>query len=368
MLEPSSVRGAAEGEPLPSFSILCSAYRCEDYLPATIDSVLAQSVSDWELIVVDNGMSDSVAEIVNRYTTDPRVRLIRQENERLIGGIRTAADAARGRYLVPLDSDDQLTPEFCRRMAAVLDERTEIDVLSCNAALFQDGQEQDLARSFLRRVTGLEHPLTLADLIGQHDVVPYFAAFRREAWFAAGGYAAGTDLVEDIALFLRLVGSGYDVRVLPERLTRYRMRDDSASRDPSSVEAFELGRERVYTEAAVASGDPVTLRALDRRLRGLRYERSLRRARWAFVNGDVAAAQAAAREAVRQRRTARSLAVLVGLGVAPSVLRSIHPAKQHLTRLASRVASRIASRVSGGPPVAAASDAPRRAGRSRSEV
>lgn len=363
MLEPSNAGDPARGDVPPAFSILCSAYRCEDYLPATIQSVISQSVSDWELIVVDNGMSDSVAEIVHRHNTDPRVRLIRQENGRLIGGMGAAAAAARGRYLVPLDSDDQLTPQFCKRMAAVLDERPEIDVLSCDSSLFQDGQERDLARSFLRRVTGIEHPLTLADLIGQHDVVPYFAAFRREAWFAAGGYAVGTDLVEDIALFLRLVGSGHDVRVLPERLTRYRIRDDSASRDPSSVEAFELGRERAYTEAAVASGDPATLRALDRRLRRLRYERSLRQARWAFVNGDMAAAQEAASEAVRQRRTVRSVAVVAGLGVAPSVLRSIHPAKQHLTRIASR----IASRVSGVLP-ATASDGPRRAGRSRSGV
>ncbi|MGI5125216.1 glycosyltransferase family 2 protein [Pseudonocardia sp. CA-107938] len=360
MLDPSSGSGAADAA-RPSFSILCSAYRCEDYLPATIDSVLAQSVPDWELIVVDNGPSDTVAEIVERYTADPRVRLIRQENARLIGGIRTAAAAARGRYLVPLDSDDQLAPHFCRRMGEVLDARPEIDVLSCNAALFEDGQVQDLARSFLRRVTGLEHRLTLADLIGQHDVVPYFAAFRREAWFAAGGYAAGTDLVEDIALFLRLVGSGHDVRVLPERLTRYRMRDDSASRDPSTVEAFELSRERVYTEAAVESGDAATLRALDRRLRRLRYERELRRARWAFVNGDTRGAREAARAAFRQRRTARSVAVVAGLGLAPAVLRWIHPAKQHLTRFASR----FASTVTGGLR-ANASGAARRAVRTRS--
>lgn len=333
---------AVDGEQKPAFSIMCSAYRCEEYLPGTIDSVLAQTSPDWELVVVDNGMSDSVAAIVERYD-DPRIRLIRQENRRLVGGIATAAEAAQGRYLVPLDSDDMLMPTFCARMAQVLDARPEIDVLSCDAYLFVDGSRLDLARTFLRHTTGLEHRLTLADLIGAHDVVPYFAAFRREAWFAGGGYAAGDDLVEDIALFLRLVTTGHDVRVLSEPLTRYRMRDDSSSRDPSSVEAFERSRERAYAEAAHASGDPAARRLLEHRVRGLRYEQALRRARWAFVRNDLAGARAAAREAFRQRRTARSTAVLAGLGVAPAVLKAIHPVKQVLHARISRLAAGLAA-------------------------
>ncbi|MFC4949919.1 glycosyltransferase family 2 protein [Pseudonocardia sp. GCM10023141] len=328
----------------PAVSVMCSAYNCEAYLAQTIESVLAQTFGDWELIVVDNGRSDAIADIVGRYTRDPRVRLIRQENRRLVGGMTTAASAALGRYLVPLDSDDLLTPDFCRRMAEVLDARPDIDVLSCDSYLFVDGEERDMARSFLRRSTGLDHALTLADLVGEHDVVPYFAAFRREAWFAAGGYAPGTDLVEDIALFLRLVSSGHDVRVLPERLTRYRMRDDSASRDPSAVDAFERNRELAYVSAAEASGDAATMRVLDRRLRGLRYEQALRRARWAFVNGDVPAARRAARRAFQQRRTARGMLVITGLGLSPVLLRRIHPMKQQLTAHASRIAARIVSR------------------------
>ena len=55
-----------DGQPL--FSILSSVYRTEPYLAATIESVLAQTMADWELIVVDNGMSDAVVQIVERYS------------------------------------------------------------------------------------------------------------------------------------------------------------------------------------------------------------------------------------------------------------------------------------------------------------
>jgi glycosyltransferase involved in cell wall biosynthesis len=325
------------------FSILCSAYRCEEYLAETIDSVVAQTMPDWEMIVVDNGPSDEIAAIVERYRDDRRVRLVRQQNSRLIGGIGSAVAASSGRYLVPLDSDDLLTPAFCARMAEVLDRRPEIDVLSCDAGVFRDGDPPDLTTPFLRKRLGLEHRLTLADMIGEHDVIPYFAAFRREAWLAAGGYAPGSDLVEDIALYLRLIVAGHDIRVLPERLTRYRMRDDSASRDPSGVEAFEAACERVYSEAAHAYGDPATLELLDRRVRAFRYEQALRRARWAFVHGDIAAARAAARTAYRQRRTLRGGAVLAGVTVAPGALRVLRPLKLRATRAASRLLARVAA-------------------------
>jgi glycosyltransferase involved in cell wall biosynthesis len=327
----------------PAFSVLCSAYRCEAYLAETIDSVVAQTRGDWELIVVDNGPSEEIAQIVRRYRDDPRIRLVRQQNSKLIGGIATAVEASTGRYLVPLDSDDILVPTFCERMAEVLDSRPEIDVLSCDAWVFRDTEGHALAGSFLRERLGLEHRLTLADMIGRHDVIPYFAAFRREAWLAADGYAPGTDLVEDIALYLRLVASGHDVRVLPERLCRYRLREDSASRDPSGVEAFESACEQVYTAAALASGEEGTLAVLDRRVRGFRYEQALRRARWAFVHGDVAGARAASRAAFAQRRTPRSAAVLAGVTVAPGALRLIRPLKLRLSRGVSRVLARAAA-------------------------
>ena len=188
----------------PTFTIMCSAYRCEAYLADTIASVVGQTFTDWELVVVDNGISDAIADIVRQHSADRRVRLIRQENARLIGGITTAAKAARGRYLVPLDSDDMLMPDFCQRMATILDGRSEIDVLSCDAHLFDDGGAGTLARSFLRRTTGLEHRLTLARPDRRARCgsvlrrVPPGGLVRRR-WLRPR-----TDLVEDIALFLRL--------------------------------------------------------------------------------------------------------------------------------------------------------------------
>lgn len=214
------------GSTQPVFSILTSVYRTEAYFPETIESVRAQTLQDWELVVVDNGMSDEVVRIVEKYSDDPRIRLVRQENNGLGGGIDAAAAVARGRYYAVLDSDDLLMPTFCERTAAILDARPEIDVVGIDAYLFEDEDGQDQIRSYrqsvgIRTPAELEHPIGLVEMIGG-NVLYYTAAIRAEAWARGGGYSCDTPKVEDLAMFLRMLAADCDIRCLPERLARYR--------------------------------------------------------------------------------------------------------------------------------------------------
>ncbi len=180
----------------PMFSIMCSAYQCEDYLAATIESVLAQEHPGWELIVVDNGMSTPWP---RSSSATPVTRACGWSARRTAGSPGASPRPPRSSWPLPGAAGQRrpLTPQLCGRMAAVLEAHPGIDALSCDAFLFIDSEDLDWARSFLRRTVGLDHRLTLADLIGESDVVPCFAAFRRDAWFACGGYAPGDDLVEE---------------------------------------------------------------------------------------------------------------------------------------------------------------------------
>lgn len=331
---------------MPTFSILCTAYQTEAYLAETIESVLAQTRDDWELVVVDNGHSDQIAEIVRRYLHDPRIRLIRQENRGIVGGVMAAAAAAHGRYFVVLDSDDAISPDFCARMGEVLAAHPEIDVLGCDAVCFADPGGHELAHSYLRsmgikRAPELNRRLTVADIIGGEQ--PYYSsAFRRDAWEAVGGYETDSPKAEDLSILLRMAVAGYDIRAIPDRLGRYRIREDSTSRHPSSVESFEESVERALVCAARASGRPEDLDALRSRQRQVRYLQALRRARWAFGHGDVAAARRDVRRAFDERRTLRTGALLIALAVAPGLLRHVHPAKQRLTADVNRITGRLA--------------------------
>lgn len=326
--------------PQPTFSILTSVYRTEPYLAETIDSVLAQTLRDWELIVVDNGMSEEAARIVRSYDDD-RIRLVRQENRGLGGGIDAAAAVATGRLYAVLDSDDLLMPEFCERTAAFLEAHPDVDVVGIDAFLFEDGETADQLLSY-RQSVGIatdpdpDHTVTLVEVIGG-DVLYYTAAIRAEAWPRGGGYACDTPKVEDLAMFLRMLAAGCEIRVLDARLARYRLRATSFSRDPAQVEAFESSLERAFVQATPLSDDEQVQRALASTLRRLRFNQAMRRSRAALLNGDVRGARVEARRAYGQRPSARTAAVVAGTTLAPGLLRRAHPLKQRATAVVNTV-------------------------------
>jgi hypothetical protein len=328
----------------PVFSILSSAYRTEAYLAETIDSVIAQTFTDWELIVVDNGMSDEVVRIVEKYSSDPRIRLVRQENKGPGGGIDAAAAVARGRYYAVLDSDDLLMPEFCARTVAVLDAHPEIDMVGIDAYLFNDSDGQDQIRSYRQSVgittaADLDHPVSLVEVIGG-DVIYYTAAIRASAWKRGGGWSCDTPKVEDLAMFMRMLAAGCEIRVMDERLARYRLRNDSFSRDPKHQDAFEASLERAFVQAASLTDAPDVQQALDVTLRRIRFNQAIRRSRAALLAGDTTTARIQAGRAFGQRRSLRPAIVFVGLTVAPGLLRRVHPLKQQVSHIVASAARR----------------------------
>lgn len=323
----------------PAFSFLTPAYRTADTLSRTIESVLAQTRPDWELIVVDNGFDDAIADVVTPFLTEPRIRFTRQENRGVNGGTMAAAAQARGRYLVPLNSDDAVTPEFCARTGEVLDAEPSVAAVTTDAHLFVDPGERRLARSYLvsagmqARPDGLV-PLRLADVIDGPS--PYYtAAIRREVWEAIGGRETDTPLVGDLDFWLRMIVAGYDVRVIPDRLGRFRVQAGSVSRPDvhEARERFEAQRERAMRRAVEKSGEPDAELALERIVRRVRYGQHLRRARVAFRQGDLDGARAHVRAAYAQRHSVRSATILVGLRLAPRLLGAVHPAKQRLYKV-----------------------------------
>ena len=330
----------------PQFSFLIPAYRTEQYVRDTLDSVLSQTCGDWESIVVDNGNSDAMAAVVGEYTADPRIKLVRHENRGYAGGVMSAAEQATGRYLCVLDSDDQLTPGFCAEVGNLLDSDPAIDAVGVDAYRFED-EGENLLVGYLRSIGVKERPdpskrLTMTDVLGGY--VPYYtAAIRRETWDAVGGYDPGIpDVDVSVVIWLRMVGE-YDVRVLPGRLARYRLRGDSLSRDPAKIERFVDELERSFT-AVHSPSDPAEAAALDSTLRTIRYMEFIRRARLALLAGHDQAAREAALAAFGQRRSLRSGAILLSVLIAPGLLRRVHPVKQRAWRyLIDHAASRTSA-------------------------
>lgn len=338
------IRSSAMSRPFISF--LTSAYRTERYIGETIDSVLAQTRADWELIVVDNGNSEEMARVVGNYTRDSRIKLVRQENKLVRGGVTAAADVAVGRYLCVLNSDDMLQPNFCERVGTLVDAAPGIDAVGCDADRFPDPDDGTPPEGYFetlgrRSVPDPSRAVSLTEFLDE-GVPLYIGVFRREVWDALGGYdPAISDVEPDVELWLRLAAAGHDVRVLPHRLARIRVRPDSLSHDPSSIEEYEDALERAFM--AVCEHSPVSEATVSAApmMRRVRYARALRRARWALLGGDVPGARAAARDAYHQQRTLRAAVVIAALRVSPRMSRSIHPAKNRAQDAVRRARYRI---------------------------
>ena len=106
----------------PLVSVVMTAYNRERYVGAAIESVLAQTFADFELIVVDDGSVDRTVEVARQYEDDPRLRIVL--NERNLGDYpnrNRAAALARGRFLKYHDSDDVMYPHCLSTMVGPLD-------------------------------------------------------------------------------------------------------------------------------------------------------------------------------------------------------------------------------------------------------
>ena len=148
---------------MPLVSIVVPAYNVEPFLPSCVESVLAQTMPDWELLLVDDGSSDGTGEIIREYEKrDKRVHGIFQTNAGAAAARNRALDAATGEYVAFLDSDDRYKPAMLESLLDA-EERENADVAACGAEVFpENGGETELL------------PIREQILLGPEAVTEYF--------------------------------------------------------------------------------------------------------------------------------------------------------------------------------------------------
>ena len=116
---------------MPELSIIVPVYKVEKYLPKCIDSILAQTFRDFELILIDDGSPDNCGAICDDYAArDSRIKVIHQKNAGVSAARNAGLDIATGTYLGFVDSDDWIEPEMYAAMIATMQE-TQADVVAC---------------------------------------------------------------------------------------------------------------------------------------------------------------------------------------------------------------------------------------------
>ncbi|MGN0919431.1 MAG: glycosyltransferase family 2 protein, partial [Alphaproteobacteria bacterium] len=135
--------------PVPFISLVIPVYKVEKYLPACLDSVLAQTFQEWEAICVNDGSPDGCGKILAEYgQKDKRFKIITQQNQGVSVARNEALEQAVGRYICFLDSDDELAPAFLEKMLTALKEN-QADIVSCEIQQGEDKKEwRELTSSF----------------------------------------------------------------------------------------------------------------------------------------------------------------------------------------------------------------------------
>jgi glycosyltransferase involved in cell wall biosynthesis len=217
----------------PRTSVLMPAYRNEETLRASVESALAQTVGDLELIVVDDASPIPCADVLAEVR-DPRLRIIRHARNRNTAGARnTALRAARAPLVSQLDADDTWEPDYLETVLPCFDD-TSVGLAYTNC--FIEGHPDGLD-DYIGDPS--PHPLHTFPKFAEACPVPALTAtMRRDAVLAAGGYAEWVWGASDYHLYAKLVASGWRFAYVHRRLARYRwpVAGKSKSADERRVE------------------------------------------------------------------------------------------------------------------------------------
>ena len=212
----------------PRVSVVMAAFNAAPFLRDAIDSILGQTFTDFEFIIVDDGSTDGTAEIIESYT-DPRIRLIRNPgNLGLVASLNRGLAAARGEYIARMDADDESLSGRLEAQVRFLDTHPEIGLCGTHVQTFGARNEfwtfecdPKRLRCHLLFSTGISHPSVM---------------FRRRLVEAHGlTYDPAYPRAQDYDLWVRFAGVTA-LANLPDVLLRYRLHENSLSGTDRSVQ------------------------------------------------------------------------------------------------------------------------------------
>src|ERR1017187_4288895 len=214
----------------PLVSVIIPTYQVAQYIAATLDSVLAQTFKDYEIIVVNDGSPDTeeLEKVLAPYRD--RITYLRQEHQGVSAARNTGIRAARGKYIALLDADDVWDPEHLTAQLAVLKADPSLDMVYADARIFGDAPEAGRTVMELCPSAG---EVTFERLVTRQCTVHLCVSVcRRETLLRAGLFDPALPRAEDIDLWLRIAGQGGRIAYQRRVLGHYRRRAGSQSADP----------------------------------------------------------------------------------------------------------------------------------------
>ncbi|HLI49127.1 MAG TPA: glycosyltransferase [Chthonomonas sp.] len=248
---------------MPKVSVITPMYNAERFIGATIESVRAQTLQDWEHIIVDDGSTDNSVEVVKRYLPlEPRLRLVQQENK----GVSAARNhgyfeaSASSDYLVFFDADDVMEPEMLQTLSAYLDIYPDVGMVYCSAGgIDENGQKiaSNLSKSRwppryvpsrlgVRKLHDEDPETPITSVFGLVPILPSLMMIRRCVYAKTSGFDESLVQFEDADLCVQIALQAR-IHCIQEPLVRYRIHEGSAS-SPRYRERYEFYKQKFFAK------------------------------------------------------------------------------------------------------------------------
>jgi glycosyltransferase involved in cell wall biosynthesis len=253
---------------MPKVSVIIPCYNQGAYLDEAVNSVLAQTFQDYEIIIINDGSTDESTNLLLADFSRPRTRVIHTANQGLATARNTGIHMSRGSFILPLDADDRIGSEYLEKAVAILDSGPEIGIVYCKAETFG-------ARTGPWHAADFSLPQMLLG-----NLIFCSALFRREDWQQTKGYdpemKAGW---EDWDFWLSLLELGCQAYRIPEVLFFYRIKEVSMARSMDASIKAEMHHRVMRNHPALFIDNARPLLTLYYRITGSLPYRVLKRLR-----------------------------------------------------------------------------------------
>lgn len=210
-------------------SVIMPAFNAQQTIKSSIESVLRQTHRDFELIIIDDGSTDSTLAIIKSFV-DPRIRWKAQQQQGVSAARNAGLKSAQGQFIVFLDSDDQMTDDFLRQHLAAFEKNSYADLIYCDDMLIDP---TGATRQLLERPEYPDRRRLISELFRcGYPVIPFRTCIRRRVFEQVGLYDTSLLVSEDYDMLRRflqhrftpahLKGAFYLRTVRPESLSQTR--------------------------------------------------------------------------------------------------------------------------------------------------
>jgi glycosyltransferase involved in cell wall biosynthesis len=201
---------------MPKVTVIIPCYNQGAYLDEAVDSVLAQTFEDYEIIIVNDGSTDEATNALLNSYRKPKTQVMSTQNQGLSSARNAGIRAACGTYILPLDADDKIAPTFLEKAVQVLDEQPAIGIVCSLVDFFGAKSGRFIVADF-----------TAGDMLLANHVCAS-AMFRKADWEKVGGYNSNMKFGwEDWDFWLSLLEQGRAVHRIPQVLFYYRVKKGS---------------------------------------------------------------------------------------------------------------------------------------------